>query len=508
MARKAAQNGATAKAKAPAKRASKSTTPTPETLAALPSDTLVRLIMEEVGQNPAFKKRVSAALAGLQGPDAVAVLIDRRLAALEKARGFIDWQKTRTFAADLDAMLATIVSDLKPLDPGMALDRLLRFIGGAANTLERVDDNSGRIQSLYENAVSAAAEIVTLLPPEHAARVAESLLPMLAGDGFGLLDGLLETIVPGLPEDMLAPLDERLVALLAAVPEPKPKAKVDAWGVGPAFENRLARLRLNRIRQTIADVRGDVDAFIAIEGKASPERPDHAAIAERLLAAGRAGEALDWIRRERMPRPVVVTREDMLEGMIEFDGTDWRYQTIEIQVLDALERGDEAQALRWSRFEQRLDPQALRDYLAKLPDFEDEEALERAFAYASAQKDPHGALFFLIGWPRLDRAAKLVVERGTEWDGRLWQWLVPAAEALEQDHPLAASLLYRALLDDILGRARYKAYGHGARQLFTLAELAARLEPGSLTPDHADYEAALRQAHGRKSGFWDYLDDV
>lgn len=512
MPRKAAPDDGVARPKAPAKRASKSTTPTPERLAALGPDGLIRLILGETGQNPGFKKRVSAALAGLQGPDAVAALVDRRLAALEKARGFIDWRKTRTFAADLDAMLATIVSDLKPLDPGMALDRLLRFLGGAANTLERIEDGSGRIQALYQGAAAEAAAIVASLPPAHAARVAEGLLPMLDGDALGLIDGIFDAIVPGLPEDVLGTLDERLVAALAAIPEPKPagraKARADAWGVSPGFESRMARLRLSRLRQTIADARGDVDAFIAIEGQASPDRPDHAAIAERLLAAGRADEALDWIRREPTRGPVVVTREDVPEGMIGRDGTDWRHQAIEIRVLDALGRGDEAQALRWSRFEQRLDPHALRDYLARLPDFEDEEALERAFAYASAQKDPHGALFFLVGWPRLDRAAKLVVERGTEWDGRLWQWLVPAAEALEQDHPLAASLLYRALLDDVLGRARYKAYGHGARQLLTLAQLAARLEPGSLTPDHATYEAALRKAHDRKSGFWDYFDAV
>jgi hypothetical protein len=34
-----------------------------------------------------------------------------------------------------------------------------------------------------------------------------------------------------------------------------------------------------------------------------------------------------------------------------------------------------------------------------------------------------------------------------------------AAETLEPDHPLAATILYRALLDDILNRARSPAYG-------------------------------------------------
>ena len=43
-----------------------------------------------------FKKLVSAALASLQGPDAVAAIVDRRLTALEGAQSYIDWQKRRT----------------------------------------------------------------------------------------------------------------------------------------------------------------------------------------------------------------------------------------------------------------------------------------------------------------------------------------------------------------------------------------------------------------------------
>ncbi|CAN0125612.1 unnamed protein product, partial [Chrysoparadoxa australica] len=65
---------------------------------------------------------------------------------------------------------------------------------------------------------------------------------------------------------------------------------------------------------------------------------------------------------------------------------------------------------------------------------------------------------------------------------------------------LAATILYRALLDDIHTRARSKAYGHGATCLGKLALFAedadaARL--GELT-SHATYLAELKQAHHRK----------
>jgi hypothetical protein len=509
-AKAAAESAASAKTPTDStlRKKSRSTKPTAESLAALSQDRLIALILEEVGQSAAFKKRVTAALAALQGPDRVAAMIDRRLSALEKARGYIDWQKRRAFAADLDATLATILSDLKPLDTEMALDRILRFLRSADATLERVDDSSGQVHAIYETAAEAAAGLATGLSAEAALAFVTRAIDGLERDGFGLIGALLDDLLPNLPKEALAPLDARLVEAIAALPAPA-RRKADPVGTAPAgqdWERRYRRLSLNRLRQVIADARGDADAFIALELEMSPERPDRVAVAERLLTAGRAAEALDWIRREQKRGPAVTTREDLLVGGFASQGPEREREAVEIRILDALGRKDEAQALRWSRFEKSLDPQALRDYLARLPDFEDEEALERALAHVASRKDPHGGLYFLVRWPNLDRAARLVLDRREEWSGRIWEVLAPAAEALEPDHSLAASVLYRALIADILERARSPAYGHGARYLARLAELARDLAPGALTPSHSDYVAQLRKAHGRKSGFWSQVE--
>ncbi len=79
--------------------------------------------------------------------------------------------------------------------------------------------------------------------------------------------------------------------------------------------------------------------------------------------------------------------------------------------------------------------------------------------------------YVLLEWPRLDLAAKLVIEHRGEWDGSQYYMLPPAAEALQHDHLLAAVILYRALLDDMLARARSKAYSHAARYLKKLDAL-------------------------------------
>ena len=111
--------------------------------------------------------------------------------------------------------------------------------------------------------------------------------------------------------------------------------------------------------------------------------------------------------------------------------------------------------------------------------------------------------FISIG-PRLDLAAQVILQHHSHWDGGRWHSLPKTAETLEHEHPAAATILYRALLDDILKAARSKAYGHGAKYLGKLALLAEAADP--FLPEgvmaHEAYIAELRKNHGRKSGFW------
>src|SRR4051794_38863187 len=74
---------------------------------ALGAEKLAKLVLDEAGRNSAFKRIAAAALAAQQGPDAVAAMVDRRLAALERARGAIGWEKRKAFAVDLEVTLAT-----------------------------------------------------------------------------------------------------------------------------------------------------------------------------------------------------------------------------------------------------------------------------------------------------------------------------------------------------------------------------------------------------------------
>ena len=210
-------------------------------------------------------------------------------------------------------------------------------------------------------------------------------------------------------------------------------------------------------------------------------------IARRLLAAGRADEAWQTIE----------TAEHRQGGWPDFEWEDAR-----LDVLEALGRGDEAQVARWSCFERSLSARHLREYLKRLPEFEDFEAEQRALDHAERYRSVLQAISFLVAWPSLDRAARTVTVRAKEVDGDHYELLTPSAGALAAKYPLAATLLLRAMIDFSLTKSRASRYGHAARHLRDCAGLAAAIQDYGSIETHDAYVSRLRKDHNRKTAFW------
>jgi hypothetical protein len=240
--------------------------------------------------------------------------------------------------------------------------------------------------------------------------------------------------------------------------------------------------------QQIADAEGDVDAFMDEFEPSDWERPDVATgIALRLLEAGRAEQAWQVIDAVDPAR----TR-----------GVPEAWEHARAEVLRAL--GREAEAADWHRacFRARLSPDHLRAYLKTLPDFDNDEAEEAALAEVAATGDVHKALWFLLEWRAVEAAGALVCHRAEALDGDLYELLGPAAEALADQAPLAATLCLRAMIDFTLGAARSSRYGHAARHLATCDLLASEVDDFSPYAAHGVYVDGLRSQHPHKSGFW------
>ncbi|MEO5868031.1 MAG: DUF6880 family protein [Sphingomonas sp.] len=464
-------------------------------LAALGPERLAELLMEMATGDAAAKRRLRLELASRSGGGDVAAEIRKRLATIARSKSFVDWHKIKALVQDLDMQRTAIMAHIAPTRPTDAFDLLWRLLEMAPSIYERCDDSNGTVGNVMAMArddlgtVAAQAKLET-------SKLADRVFDAVCANDYAQFDGLIDIMAEPLGREGLCLLKARFEDLAArppAAPKPDDRKVIGISTRGPIFQDDYDARRHARLVQSaltdIADALGDVDGYAGRYSAQERTNPAIAArIAERLLTACRVDEAM-----------AVLT---LAETASRQGGhwPDWR--RVRIDVLDAQGRSDDAQHERWDIFEQSLDAEYLRAFLKRLPDFDDEEAKHRALAYVCRYPDFHQALAFLIDWPAHDRASALVQARHEEIDGNHYGLLTPAADALEQGHPLSATLMLRAMIDFSLDRARSSRYGHAARHLQTCEYLAKRIETFGEHLAHDAYVEQLKLRHGRKSGFW------
>ncbi|MCW2241787.1 DUF6880 family protein [Azospirillum canadense] len=465
---------------------------TADKLEALGAKRLADLLAELAAADPVVRKAAKLALAAGESPTKLVAAIDKRLRTIARSKSFIAWDKRKPLVQELDNLRTTIVATLAPVDARAAAERMVDFLNLSDTLYERVDDGAGTV-AVFRRAVEDLGRLWAQLPavdPEALARLA---LALLRSNEYGVKDGVVSALGPALGADGRARLKAMLQEALGAAPK--------ARGKDRGFDDR--RFTLAQALAELADVEDDVDGFIAAVQAQGSGVGDAVAVAKRLLKAGRAQDALAWLDRVPDRR-----RNPDLEELLYFGGWPKDEATdLRIAALDALGRKDEAQRLRWTSFTETLDADHLRDFLKRLPDFEDFEAEEKAKEIARRFPDPHRALAFFVAWRDVHGAAQLVRERLEEFDGRDYRTLPAAAEALAGKHPVAATLLYRRMIESILGRASASQYGYAVRDVRHCESLAGQLPEDAGIESHDAFMARLRQEHGRKAKFWELLRD-
>lgn len=373
---------------------------------------LAELLIEAGAGNANLKRRLRLELAAEISPDILALEIDKRITAVSAARTRVSWRKRGELIEDLNAHRRMIVERLAPEAPGEALAVLIRWFDLYSGLAARVKDTKGELPSAFE---AAAPELFTLAETAggEALRDLVDALRRHPQDYARWISAAGETLGPCTALRLLDGLDASARKT-------------------PAGRNLLRRL---------ADKAGDLDLWLSLVTPEQARSPDIAAdIARRLLDAGRVAEARAALEAALSPSPL---NRPWIFGHSPKNGAPRltpAWEAASIDVLDAEGSRQEAQDLRWSLFERDLSAPVLRDYLSRLPDFDDVEALDRAFVHASSHPDFEAAMRLLMDWPAHREAAALVLSRPREarqarpvsadWASRLAQRYPEAADIL------------------------------------------------------------------------------
>ncbi|MBS0126801.1 DUF6880 family protein [Thetidibacter halocola] len=463
-------------------------------LLSLGAEALADLLLEAVKGDAARQRKLRMALSARQSPREAAADVRKRLAQIRKASNRLSRKAQRTLARELTELVEMVDRHVAPQDTDTAFDLLWSILHLAPAILARTDDGTGTIAAVMDEAMAAIARLAPRLEMD-AQVLADTVFDALTGDEHGAFHHATTALGEALGEPGRARLKARAEAVIAAARCDADQAR-HTPGSDESHGHGLARDRRDRTARTIlrdiADLEGDVDAWLACH--TTPQLTFHTIApqaAQRLLAAGRPCQALRIVKD-------CLAHQDVADRWLDMPDLDAAY-------LDCLEALGEEEALRaalHARFESRLCAPTLRRYLARLPDFDDDEALLEAQARVLAHPDIVSALAFCQAWPDPALAARLVLSRTDALDGEAYDILNPLADTLAPEHPLAAVLVWRAIILFALQEARPGHYRHAARHLASCAQTDAAIVDYAEHPDHHAFVAELREAHGRKKAFW------
>jgi hypothetical protein len=376
---------------------------TPENLQRLGTERLAEILAQVAAARPELKRRLRMELAAEQGAEHLAVEIDRRLGSLETSKGKVSWRQRGAFVRDLEALRVLIADRLAEQDADGARARMWQLLGAQRRLAGRTRDKDGSLAAVFAR---ASGDLGGLLSRGDSASGGAALAEAIASDPLGWggrLDDLLAQVSPELAHVALVRLSADARASASWLP----------------------------ILRRLADATGDADAYRATFTDQALKDPSVAAeVANRLVAAGRVDEA-GKVLAAAQPKAGVLKRAPE---------PDYDWESAWIAWLDAAGRGDEAQAQRWASFERTLSAERARDFTRRLADFEDVEAEQKAFELAAAHPDVETGLRFLIDWPALAEAARMIQAR---------------ADALGEVSPAAAEAFAARL------RVRFPEAAHG-----------------------------------------------
>lgn len=435
-------------------------------LVKLGSDRLADALLELAGRNASASELITRMLSA---PEENLARFQKRLKSIDNLQGFLDYDECKSFAVELNSLL----SDLRAgtTDPRIGLELVSAFFEKDCEILESCEDQDGDIQDAF---TVHASQLFWHFAEQtnDCSFVVDCLLNLIGGDNCGVRAGLFDV-----PEQAPAEIAELLTAKL--------------WQQVENASNQDHRKQSIRDIQRVAKKRNDAELFEKCAWMLDQEIPDteKVKIAEVYLDAGDADTALEWMERI----PTRKARQDV-----------WDYDTLMFKIHQRLGNNKEASKIAMKDFRQYRSEHAFEKLLSVIGEEKRQTIIDEEVSIIHQSKgfSPEDASF-MVHCKRLQDVEDYVLKRAKYLDGDRYYSLVHIAEALhEAERFLAATLVYRALLDSILSRAQSRAYHHGADYLNALESMSQKIQKWNDIVPHAGYISELRISHGRKYGFW------
>lgn len=412
------------------------------------------------------EERIEAFLTSDNYPSAVQ-LAARWMAEVRRSRQFYHGcDGAQVLVARLDNILDVIETAVLPVNASAALDLIVQLMDCDGTVFESANDSDGIISEVFRRACELFADAAKGVPSGVSLPVLKRLV---AEDGYGARAYLLQGVGRFLDRPHLETFIGELRAGLA--------------GGGESAER--ARWQLKAVAESVQDPVLYEEAINS--GRSHNLQPRLAIeVARHYLDAGRPREAL-----ERLPASVD-----------ELASYGFEYHDLRVQALRAVGDTEAIRSALWARFIQVPSPDTLGELLEAEAAGERVARREAALKEIRARLRPQSLAEFFAEIGEIDAAAGVVLGSPGQLNGDMYFGLVPLAEKLAPAYPLAASLVYRALLNSILLRGQSKHYRQGGRYWVLLLKIGARVTDWKGFETELEYRERTGREHPRKAAFW------
>jgi len=406
----------------------------------------------------------------MEKPDDPAKRSKSRLNGLKRSQRFIDYRHSFDFALELESLLSNIANEVT--DPKAGLDLVAAFYKCDDSIFERCDDSSGRIGDVFR--LVARDHFI-----DYAIRCTDKeflislLSDLLCNDNYGIRGELIDAARHFLPEELLRRLADKFWE--HAKKEPEDSSQFRHW---LSLVQSLARQLKDApfYEEMCKAYWGDLPVVA------------HYDIAEVYLDAGDALTALGWI--EHVPES---------EGF----RADRRDQLL-LAIFRKIGNQDRLAETAWRIFRRYRSTETLTMLLAIIgPEMRDEVVEAETKLILESEMLSYSDCRFLIEVGRMEDAESYLFCHIAQLDGQFYPELLKLADSMEKDERfIAATVIYRALLDYILKRAISKYYHYGIKYLNKLDRLAGKITEWKDIQPHLAYREELFKKHTRKASFW------
>lgn len=431
----------------------------------LPKASLVEELLALAGRDSVFADHLEQITAP---EEEAAKLFRKRIANLKRQRRMIGYRESFDFAQKLEQLLAGLRHAIT--DPQLGFSLVTLFLKTDSSVFERCDDSSGSIGDVYRiTATELFAHYASQLQDES--HVKETLVEFVAVNDYGVHDRLLDTADQFLSKKTLQDLADYYEELARS----------------SETKNASPHRHFKVVAALLVDPELHERAIHLLYGEDHP----HGLLesAKVFLKADRPEEAL--ARLEKNPES---------HFALSFERTELLRAANE-----KLGNSEQVTEILWQRFQKCSSYSGFQEWSQTVDEQRAAEARRQYIEKISAAKFSGTNLLFLIEAGKEDVASEYVAGHADQvsGEGYAYGFLLPVAKTLENGaFFLAASIIYRALMEDILARAISKYYNHGVRYLKKLDALAPKIESWHGVLSHDNYFEQLKQSHFRKSAFW------